>query len=137
MELTVCIVFPQDPVPIPAWDGIYDSTVDGPVCPQLHIATDKVIGNEDCLTVNLYTTDVRNLLFSRSIHSNGNRRRPISTIFINSASVHSTTRIQRISLYKDRILCYTLLVIIKCLKVGIYERKVLLLLQQHSFILHS
>jgi carboxylesterase type B len=58
--------FFQEPVPLPAWEGIMDGSVDGSVCPQLHIATNNVIGSEDCLSLNIFTPDVSNffLLFS-------------------------------------------------------------------------
>jgi len=49
----------QEPVSLPAWEGVLDGTLDGPVCPQLHIATNNVIGEEDCLSLNIYTPDVR------------------------------------------------------------------------------
>ncbi len=51
--------FLQEPRPIPAWEGILDGTRDGPACPQLNVATNKVIGQEDCLTLNVYSTNVR------------------------------------------------------------------------------
>ncbi|ODM99620.1 Esterase E4 [Orchesella cincta] len=51
----------KEPRPIPAWEGILDGTRDGPACPQLHVATNKVIGQEDCLTLNLYTTNLDTL----------------------------------------------------------------------------
>ena len=44
---------------ISAWEGTLDGTTDGPVCPQLNIATNQVIGKEDCLVLNVYTPDVR------------------------------------------------------------------------------
>lgn len=47
---------------VPGWEGIMDATLDGSVCPQLHIGTGSVIGNEDCLSLNIFTTDVSNLL---------------------------------------------------------------------------
>ncbi|CAG7822044.1 unnamed protein product [Allacma fusca] len=46
------------PVPISPWEGVFNGTDDGPVCPQLHIATNQVIGDENCLHVNVYSSDL-------------------------------------------------------------------------------
>jgi len=35
-----------------------DATSDGHPCPQLNIGTNQVIGQEDCLSLNIYTADV-------------------------------------------------------------------------------
>ncbi|XP_059061377.1 juvenile hormone esterase-like [Achroia grisella] len=44
------------PLPPKSWDGVYEATKHGPVCPQLNTITAKVIeGNEDCLYLNVYT----------------------------------------------------------------------------------
>ncbi|OXA64027.1 neuroligin-4, X-linked [Folsomia candida] len=51
----------KEPVPIPAWEGIMDATLDGQPCPQLHIGTNSVIGKEDCLSLNVYSPDVDKL----------------------------------------------------------------------------
>ena len=62
------IISLQAPVPVSGWEGIFNGTDDGPVCPQLHIATNGVIGDENCLHLNVYTTNVINISFS-IIHS--------------------------------------------------------------------
>nr|XP_023020747.1 esterase FE4-like [Leptinotarsa decemlineata] len=43
----------QPPQPVDKWEGVYDATKDGPLCPP-----PKIYGNssEDCLTLNVYTT---------------------------------------------------------------------------------
>lgn len=45
----------QAPEAIDAWKDILDASSDGPLCPQFDIATGKAIGDEDCLTLNIYT----------------------------------------------------------------------------------
>ncbi|RZB39920.1 COesterase domain containing protein, partial [Asbolus verrucosus] len=40
------------PVPVQKWSGVYNATVDGPLCPQPN--TDPI--SEDCLMLNVYTT---------------------------------------------------------------------------------
>nr|CAI5851523.1 unnamed protein product [Callosobruchus analis] len=42
----------KPPVPIGKWEGVYDATKDGPLCPQA--TTDPV--SEDCLLLNIYST---------------------------------------------------------------------------------
>lgn len=52
------IIF-QRPVPADPWEGVYNATEDGPMCPQPKIAG---IIAEDCLVANVYTTKVTNIL---------------------------------------------------------------------------
>ena len=40
------------------WDGIRSALQDGPLCPQFDIASNKPTGDEDCLTLNIYTPSV-------------------------------------------------------------------------------
>lgn len=51
--LTILFIL-QPPVPIECWNGTYNATTDGPVCPQ---PTEEV-SSEDCLILNVYTTKV-------------------------------------------------------------------------------
>lgn len=46
------------------WNGIYDATKPGPVCPQ----PNNVNSSEDCLMLNIYTNKVKNLLCKNQIH---------------------------------------------------------------------
>lgn len=43
----------KNPVPADNWNGIRQATTFGNVCPQLK--NGKVIGNEDCLFLNVYS----------------------------------------------------------------------------------
>lgn len=45
----------QAPRPREPWSGIYDATAPGPCCPQKSLSNGQVIGEEDCLTLNVYT----------------------------------------------------------------------------------
>uniref|UniRef100_A0A2A4JW69 Carboxylic ester hydrolase n=1 Tax=Heliothis virescens TaxID=7102 RepID=A0A2A4JW69_HELVI len=48
------------PVPIKPWEGIKDAIEHGPVCPQFDMAIlDYVEGNEDCLSLNVYTKSLQ------------------------------------------------------------------------------
>ncbi|XP_049801202.1 juvenile hormone esterase-like [Schistocerca nitens] len=44
----------KPPSPVDAWDGILNATVDGPWCPQ----AEKPNGSEDCLFLNVYTSQL-------------------------------------------------------------------------------
>ncbi|GJQ73730.1 hypothetical protein Trydic_g14064 [Trypoxylus dichotomus] len=44
----------QPPVPVDRWDGIYDATKPGPVCPQ----PNNKNSSEDCLMLNVYTNEL-------------------------------------------------------------------------------
>jgi carboxylesterase type B len=48
----------QAPIPSSSWDGIRDATQQGPVCPQIDKVTQKTIGEEDCLVLNVFTPKV-------------------------------------------------------------------------------
>lgn len=47
----------QPPVPKKPWQGIYNATEDGPVCPQPYAHTIGSV-SEDCLYLNVYTKKV-------------------------------------------------------------------------------
>lgn len=50
----------QSPQPIETWKPqIYDATTDGPICPQGYGSIDLI--SEDCLCLNVYTRDLKNL----------------------------------------------------------------------------
>eukprot|EP00091_Calanus_sinicus_P010506 TRINITY_DN24378_c0_g1_i1.p1 TRINITY_DN24378_c0_g1~~TRINITY_DN24378_c0_g1_i1.p1 ORF type:complete len:196 (-),score=37.47 TRINITY_DN24378_c0_g1_i1:184-771(-) len=44
------------PEPKASWDGALDCTAPGPICLQSDFATFSIIGSEDCLSLNIYTT---------------------------------------------------------------------------------
>jgi len=48
----------KPPRPVDPWEGIFDGTKTGPVCPQISIGTKKVVGTEDCLVVNVYVPQI-------------------------------------------------------------------------------
>merc|ERR1712080_295469 len=45
----------EAPVEIDAWSGVRDASEDGEVCPQWDISQATVVGDEDCLVLNVYT----------------------------------------------------------------------------------
>ncbi|KAK5641626.1 hypothetical protein RI129_010173 [Pyrocoelia pectoralis] len=44
----------QPPVPVEKWDGVYNATDDGPMCPQIVLRPIS----EDCLSLSVYTTQL-------------------------------------------------------------------------------
>ncbi|RLU20287.1 hypothetical protein DMN91_006894 [Ooceraea biroi] len=48
------IVCNQDPKRPASWDGIRNASENGNVCSQLDLSTETVIGDEDCLYLNVY-----------------------------------------------------------------------------------
>ena len=42
----------KDPKPIQPWEDLLDAKKFGPICPQSR--NGKVVGNEDCLTLNIF-----------------------------------------------------------------------------------
>eukprot|EP00091_Calanus_sinicus_P003355 TRINITY_DN13513_c0_g1_i1.p1 TRINITY_DN13513_c0_g1~~TRINITY_DN13513_c0_g1_i1.p1 ORF type:complete len:161 (-),score=34.17 TRINITY_DN13513_c0_g1_i1:33-473(-) len=44
------------PEPKASWEGALDCTAPGPMCLQPDFATQSIIGSEDCLSLNIYTT---------------------------------------------------------------------------------
>lgn len=55
-------------MPVEKWEGVYNATADGPLCPQ---PTKDPI-SEDCLLLNVYSTKVKNTLHRVNIYCNGN-----------------------------------------------------------------
>ena len=45
----------QPPVEVGYWPDIFDATEDGSLCPQFDISHNEPIGDEDCLSLNVYT----------------------------------------------------------------------------------
>jgi len=46
----------------PKWKDVRDATKFGPVCPQVDVVTHRTVGEEDCLTLNVYSPKVINYL---------------------------------------------------------------------------
>ncbi|KAK5638330.1 hypothetical protein RI129_012625 [Pyrocoelia pectoralis] len=49
----------KPPIPAKQWEGVLDATKNHSICPQINVFTGnhKVVGNEDCLYLNVYTPD--------------------------------------------------------------------------------
>ncbi|CAK9802975.1 Juvenile hormone esterase [Anthophora plagiata] len=45
----------QPPIPADPWEGILDATREPPPCPQLEDTSSVLMGNEDCLYINVYS----------------------------------------------------------------------------------
>ena len=52
---SVNMIMWQPPVPVESWEEVRDATEDGHLCPQFDISANKPMGDEDCLTLNVYT----------------------------------------------------------------------------------
>jgi len=50
--------FIQDPIPPEPWSGDRDASKHGNVCVQIDTFTREIIGDEDCLYLNVYTTNM-------------------------------------------------------------------------------
>lgn len=55
----------QEPVPPKPWQGVWNATQPGAIClqcrrlpPRMYNTTDPIIGDEDCLFLNIYTPKV-------------------------------------------------------------------------------
>ena len=42
-------------MPVESWEEVREATEDGHLCPQFDISANKPMGDEDCLTLNVYT----------------------------------------------------------------------------------
>ncbi|KMQ97381.1 esterase e4 [Lasius niger] len=51
----------QDPVPPEPWSGSRDASKYGNIAVQVNIFTNEVMGDEDCLSLNVFTTDTKPL----------------------------------------------------------------------------
>lgn len=51
----------QDPIPPKPWPGARDASKAGNICIQQDMFTQKFVGDEDCLYLNVYTTDIKPL----------------------------------------------------------------------------
>ncbi|XP_011704230.1 PREDICTED: juvenile hormone esterase-like isoform X2 [Wasmannia auropunctata] len=56
----------KDPEPAKSWSGERDASKYGNVCVQVDLDTHKIVGDEDCLYLNVYTTKI-NLLKKRPV----------------------------------------------------------------------
>merc|ERR1719266_3085107 len=45
----------QPPVAVESWEEVRDATEDGQLCPQFDISANKPMGDEDCLSLNVYS----------------------------------------------------------------------------------
>lgn len=50
----------KDPQPCESWSGVRDALSEPEICPQKHIILREVLGNEDCLYLNVYTPQLPN-----------------------------------------------------------------------------
>jgi carboxylesterase type B len=58
----------KDPIPVKPWAGVLNAIHEGSPCVQLDSILFNMIGNEDCLVLNVYTPAiVRNENFIKSI----------------------------------------------------------------------
>lgn len=57
------------PQPRKPWKGIFDATEEGPQSIQKHYLTKQILGDEDCLNLNVYTPELP--------HENGNQLKPV------------------------------------------------------------
>lgn len=48
----------SDPQPVDPWTDILDGTIPTPCCTQISKVTRNVVGDEDCLYLNVYTKDL-------------------------------------------------------------------------------
>lgn len=69
----------QPPVPANSWNGVLDATKLHPVCPQHNTGDFEIIGNEDCLYLNIYTPQVT----FDFIHYTSKKLCNLCTLFIN------------------------------------------------------
>lgn len=50
----------KDPIPVKPWTGVFNANQEGSPCVQIDCILFKIIGNEDCLKLNVFTPVVRN-----------------------------------------------------------------------------
>ncbi|XP_011056898.1 PREDICTED: esterase E4-like [Acromyrmex echinatior] len=49
----------KDPVPVEPWDGERDASKYGNIAVQIHSITQEIVGDEDCLYLNVYTRKIK------------------------------------------------------------------------------
>jgi len=64
-NISICHLIMQEPVPPKPWQGVWNATQPGAIClqcrrlpPRMYNTTDPIIGDEDCLFLNIYTPKV-------------------------------------------------------------------------------
>lgn len=63
----------QAPQPADAWEGIRDALTEGPVAPQVDtIVGSGYDGEEDCLSLNVYTPKVNSICYKNLFHKEEN-----------------------------------------------------------------
>jgi hypothetical protein len=58
----------KDPIPVKPWTGVLNANQEGSPCVQIDCILFKIMGNEDCLKLNVFTPVVRNGESSESMN---------------------------------------------------------------------
>lgn len=62
------IFLKQDPVRVKPWKDVYDATIEKNGCIQFSMRLGMLVGSEDCLYNNIYTTQVSTLSNRNNVH---------------------------------------------------------------------